>query len=269
MSQVAYSTERGSLNLRITHYLGAGPGLLVGRILVVLAIVAAWEHIPPASVKFWISGPSLVFERMISWMIDGTLWQHLGATLTVTGVGYVLGCLIGIGLGLGLGLFPRVYEIIGPFLAAFYALPKIALAPLFVILLGIGIESKIALVTLTVFFLLLNNTLNGVKNVDPDLIESLKLMGADRTEVIKKALLPATMAWIFTGMRIAVRYAFTNTMLAELISANMGLGFLLAYYSGRFDATGAFAAVSVLIIFSVIMSEALMAVERKMARWQT
>lgn len=269
MSQVASAGGRASFGAWLDDLVSTGPGLIAARILVALAIVAAWEFLPPASVRFWISSPSAIFSLTWTWMIDGTLWGHLGATLTVMSIGYVLGCLIGIGLGLALGLFPRVYEVVGPFLAAFYALPKIALAPLFIIMLGIGMESKIALVTLTVFFLLLNNTLNGVKNVDQDLVEALKLMGADQSEVVRKALLPATLAWIFTGMRIAVRYAFTNTMLAELISANMGLGFLLSYYSGRFDATGAFAAVLILVVFSVVMSEILMATERKMARWRT
>lgn len=271
MSQIAYNPDKETIawTTRFLDHLNSGPGLFAARIAVIAVIFGVWEYLPTASVRFWISSPSLIFDQAATWIVDGTLWVHLGATLTVMSIGYVLGCLLGIGLGLGLGLAPRVYQVIAPFLSAFYALPKIALAPLFIILLGIGMQSKIALVVLTVFFLLLNNTLSGVKNINRDMVEALKVMGAERSEVVRKVLMPGTLAWIFTGMRIAVRYAFTNTMLAELISANMGLGFLLSYYSSRFDATGAFAAVLVLVVFSVILSEILMATERKMSRWQT
>jgi NitT/TauT family transport system permease protein len=153
-----------------------------------------------------------------------------------------------------------------PYIAALYALPKIALAPLFVIVFGIGIASKVALVAITVFFLVLNSTLDGVRNVDRDLVQALTLMGATRFEVIRKALVPAALPWIFTGMRISVRYAFSNTLLAELIASNSGIGFLIEYYSGTFDAAGAFAAILVLVACSVVLTELLTRVEVWMAR---
>jgi NitT/TauT family transport system permease protein len=146
-----------------------------------------------------------------------------------------------------------------------YALPKIALAPLFVIVLGIGIASKVALVAITVFFLVLTSTLDGVRNVDRDLVQALSLMGATRTEVIRKALVPAALPWIFTGMRIAVRYAFSNTLLAELIASNRGIGYLIEYYSGTFDAAGAYAAILVLVMCSVGLTEVLSRIETRMA----
>ena len=119
---------------------------------------------------------------------------------------------------------------------------------------------------ITVFFLVLNSTLDGVRNVDRDLTQALSLMGATRSEVIRKVLLPAALPWIFTGMRISVRYAFTNTLLAELISANKGIGFLIEYYSGIFDATGTYTAILVLVIMSVGLTEVLSWIERSMAR---
>jgi NitT/TauT family transport system permease protein len=147
--------------------------------------------------------------------------------------------------------------LLSPFLTALYALPKIALAPLLIIALGIGHESKIALVAITVLFLILNSTLSGVRSIDRDLVSAVKLMGATRGEVARKVLIPAALPWIFTGMRISVRYAFTGTLLAELIAANQGLGFLIEYNSGIFNATGAYAAVLALVIVSVTMAELL------------
>ena len=139
----------------------------------------------------------------------------------------------------------------------FYALPKIALAPLFVILLGVDMSSKVALVAITVFFLVLTSTIDGVREVDRDMVSALRLMGATRIEIVRKVLIWAALPWIFTGMRIAVRYAFTATLLAELIAANRGLGFLIELNSGNFNTTGAYAAIVVLVAFSVTLTEIL------------
>jgi NitT/TauT family transport system permease protein len=204
--------------------------------------------------------------RLWSWVLDGSLWENLGATLLAMVLGYVIGTGVGIALGLLFGLMPRLHRVLSPYITALYAMPKIALAPLFVIVFGIGLEPKVVLVAVTVFFLILNSTLDGVRNVDRDLVRTLTLMGATRLEVTGKVLVPATLPWIFTGMRISVRYAFTNTLLAELIAANSGIGFMIEYYSGIFDATGTYAAILVLVIMSVGLTEVLTQVEARMAR---
>jgi NitT/TauT family transport system permease protein len=232
--------------------------MVIARIMLVAAIFGAWEFAPVSrGIKFWLSSPSAILSTLWGWMVDGSLWAHLGATLSVMVTGYALGCAVGIGLGLLFGFLPRVYRVLVPFIAAFYALPKIALAPLFIILLGIGMSSKVALVAITVFFLLLNSTIDGVRDVDRDLVQSLRLMGATRVEVLRKVLLPSALPWIFTGARISVRYAFTATLLAELIAANRGLGFLIEFNSGNFNATGSYAAIVVLVAFSVTLTEIL------------
>jgi len=181
-------------------------------------------------------------------------------------LGYVIGCIAGVTLGLALGCLPTLSRVLSPYIAAFYALPKIALAPLLIILLGIGISSKIFLVAITVFFLVFNNTLEGVRDVDRDLIRSISLMGATRLEIIRKVMIPSALPWIFTAMRISVRYAFTNTLLAELIAANTGLGFLIEFYSGNFNATGAYAAIMAIVCMSVALTGLLMRVEKLMPR---
>ena len=216
--------------------------------------------------RFWVSGPVDIVVRLWDWVRDGSLWENLGATLAAMALGYAIGTLTGVGSGLMFGFLPRLYRVLSPYISALYALPKIALAPLFVILFGIGIASKVALVAITVFFLVLTATLDGVRNVDRDLVQALSLMGATRGEVIRKALVPAALPWIFTGMRIAVRYAFSNTLLAELIAANSGIGFLIEYYSGTFDAAGAYAAILVLVVCSVGLTEVLSRIETRMGR---
>ena len=233
--------------------------------MLALILLAMWEYLPGADLRFWMSGPVEIVARLWSWLLDGSLWENVGATLSAMALGYAIGTATGIALGLLFGLMPRLYRVLSPYITALYAMPKIALAPLFVIVFGIGIQSKVALVAITVFFLVLNSTLDGVRNVDRDLTRALALMGATRLEVIGKVLVPATLPWIFTGMRIAVRYAFTNTLLAELIASNSGIGFMIEYYSGVFDSTGTYAAILVLVIMSVGLTEVLTQIEARMS----
>jgi NitT/TauT family transport system permease protein len=242
---------------------------ILGRVLILAGLLLFWQwgsgSILP---RFWFSSPSAVFEVLRGWVLDGSLWHHLGATLLAMGIGYIAGSTVGIVSGFLLGLAPYGARVAAPFVTALYSLPKIALAPLFVILFGIGLESKIMLVAVTVFFLLLYNTLDGIKDVDPDLAEALEVMGATRGEVIRKILVPATLPWIFAGLRIAVRYAFTATILGELIASNSGIGFLIDYSAGQFDAAGVFAAIFVLVVVSVFLTEVLTRVERSAQRWK-
>ena len=250
----------------LARLIATPPGRIAARLTVLAVLLAAWQFLPNEALRFWMSGPVDIIARLWLWMFDGTLWENLSATLLAMALGYAIGTAAGVSLGLIFGFFPRFYRVMAPYVGALYALPKIALAPLFVIVFGIGIQSRVALVAITVFFLVLNSTLDGVRNVDRDLVQALNLMGATRIEVIRKALIPASLPWIFTGMRIAVRYAFSNTLLAELIAANSGIGFLIEYYSGTFDAAGAFAAILALVLCSVVLTELLSRVEARMGQ---
>ena len=249
-------------------FFSTSAGRIASRIVLVALLLLLWEYAPVArATRFWMSSPSAILGTLWGWLFDGTIWAHLGSTLLVMSEGYVIGCVTGIGLGFLLGFFPRLSRVLAPVLASFYALPKIALAPLFVILLGVDNASKVALVAVTVFFLVLTSTIEGVREVDRDMVSALSLMGATRMEIVRKVLIWAALPWIFTGMRIAVRYAFTATLLAELIAANRGLGFLIELNSGNFNTTGAYAAIVVIIICSVLLTELLSRLESRMSHW--
>lgn len=252
---------------RARHALEHPLGVATARIVLVAVVLAGLEFFPwPSSAKLWAIKPSAILQTAWTWIVDGLVWQHLASTLVTMSAGYVIGCALGIGLGLLLGLMPPVHRVLTPYLAAANALPKIALAPLLIILFGLGYGSKIPLVAATVIFLTLNATLDGVRSADADLVESMEVMGATRGERIAKLLLPSALPWVFTGMRIAVRYAFTNTILAELIAANSGLGYLIESHAAKFDATGTYAAVLVLVVVSVSLTEVLARIEQRLAR---
>jgi NitT/TauT family transport system permease protein len=257
--------ERGTSS-QLARVLSRPASIAVLRALLIAAILGSLEMLPwPSSARLWMIKPSAIAKTLWSWLIDGLIWEHLSATLVTMSLGYVIGCILGICCGLLLGLMPRVNRTLTPFLAAANALPKIALAPLLIIIFGLGYASKVPLVAATVFFLVFNSTLDGVKSADADTVDSMKIMGATRLEEIFKVLLPSALPWVFTGMRIAVRYAFTNTVLAELIAANSGLGYLIESNAARFDATGTYAAVLVLVVVSVTLTEILVMLEKRVA----
>jgi len=249
------------------RFVASTPGLVVTRLLIFAVLLIVWELSSNTLVlHFWISSPSEISALLWRWIVDGSLWTHMLATLTSLAAGYVVGCAIGIALGLLLGFFPRLDRICAPYIVALYSMPNIALAPLFIILFGVGLASKVAIVALTVGLILLYATLDGVRDVDRDLRHSLILMGAHRDEIARKVLVPAALPWIFNGMRTAIRFAFTAVIVGELIAANRGIGYLIEFNAGIFKTTGVFAAITVLVVCCVVLMEILGRTERATSR---
>jgi NitT/TauT family transport system permease protein len=238
--------------------------LLTARVLIFVALLIAWQLASgPLIPKFWISDPVAIGGALWAWVVDGSIWQHVGATLLTMALGYGFGSLIGIALGFLLGTFPRALDVVSPVLTGLFCLPKVALLPLFVIFLGLGIASKVVLVMSVVVFLTLYSTVDGVRDVDPDLIDGLRLMGATRAEILTKVVIPAALPWVYTGLRVSVSYALTTTVVGELLSSNKGIGFLIESAANRFNSAAVFAAVVVLVAVSVTITELLIALERR------
>ena len=164
----------------------------------------------------------------MKWSLDGSLWFHSWITIQETVAGFILGSVGGIVLGFGIGRNSRLAEILDPFVLAVYSVPKVALAPLFIIWFGIGIWMKIVLAAVTVLFIVFFNTLAGVRNVDRDLTDAVWLMGAKPRDILMKVLVPSAMGWALTGVRIAIPYALIGAIIGELIASNRGIGYLIS-----------------------------------------
>jgi NitT/TauT family transport system permease protein len=245
------------------------PLVSVGRVLIVLALLLFWQWASGRLIApLWVSDPVDIAIRLWRWTIDGTLGLHLLATVEAWASGYVIGGVCGVAVGFVLGVARLADRVFAPFVAALYGLPKLALLPLFVIGFGIGLESKIALVATVIFFITLYSTRDGVRDIDPDLVASLRIMGASRREVLIKLLLPATLPWILTAMRISVSITLVTTVGGEVLSSNRGLGFLIASSSARFDTAGVFAAATVLVAISLLVNALLTRREAGAARWR-
>ena len=239
------------------------------RILAIAAILGIWQLLSGRVVStFWISSPSLVAKRLWTWTTDGTLWPQLQTTLVEAGYGFLIGAGAGIVLGLFLGQLRQISSVLEPVIFAFYSLPRIALAPLFLLWFGIGMESKVVLAATSVFFLVYFNTFSGVRNVDQDLLNAVRIMGASRRTTMTKVVIPGAMIWVFVGLKVSVPWAIIGAVVGEMVASNRGIGYLMQYSSGQFDTTGVFVGLVVLGAVSIILNEILGLVETRVTRWK-
>lgn len=246
-----------------------------GRILFLIFLVLFWQFLSDRLANpLFISSPQAVWERLYTWINDGTAWynstlmSNTAVTLQETLLGLFYGVLSGILVGVILGIQPLLGEILNPFIISLYSIPKVALAPLFILWFGFGLEMKIILAAVTVFFLVFLNTLAGMRNIDPDLINAVILMGGRRRDIVLKVMLPSAAGYILTGLRIAIPYALIGAVIAEMVSINSGLGYLINYSSSSFDTAGVFVAIVVLTIIAGILNAIVNFIDRKASRWK-
>lgn len=239
------------------------------QILIAAGFFGAWQYASGRLIKpLWISSPLEVSARLNEWIADGYIWVHLWTTLSEMLIGFAIGAAAGIASGLLLGVMPTTMKVISPLLTGLYAMPKVALAPLFILFFGIDLASKVALVAATVYFLVFQSTLTGMREVDPELVDTLRLMGATPAEVFRKVMIPSATLWVFNGLRISVRYALTAAVYGEIIASNQGLGFLVSYSRSNLDAAGTFAALAVLMLIGLTLTLLVARIELYAMRWK-
>ena len=202
------------------------------------------------------------------WTLDGSIFTHLWATVYATMAGFAIGSVLGGTLGIWLGVSPFISRLLNPYLNGLNALPKVALAPLFVLWFGLGIESKIALAAALVLFLVFLNTFAGVRQVDQDLIEIARLMKATRLQVIAKVIVPSAMSWMFAGLRVSVPYALIGAVIGEMVASNKGLGYLVQFSGAQFDTAGVFAVLIVIALLAMTLNFLVDAVQNHLEQWR-
>lgn len=241
------------------------------RVLALVVILGTWEGIVQTGLltEFWISRPGLVAGRLLEMIfVKASIWDHLGATLHEALSGLAGGSLLGILSGFGLAKWRRLHVALDPYIMGIYGLPRIALAPLFIMWLGIGVESKILLAGFVTYFVLLINTYVGVKNVDPDLVNAVKTMGGEGLFLFRKVVAPSCVPWMLSGLRIGLGLSLTGAVVAEMLAAQRGIGWVIARASGTFDTTGVFAALVVLAVVAMALNEGMKKLERRLLHWQ-
>jgi NitT/TauT family transport system permease protein len=241
-----------------------------GTVLLGVLLLVFWEFGAGLVVnRRYVSSPSAVLAELARLVGEGTLWPHLSATMLEATAGYLIGVALGL-LGAYAATRSQTFEeVIDPFLRAFYSIPKIALAPLFIMWFGLGYTPKILLAALMVLFVVLVNTIAGIKGIPPGLVSTARVLGAGDWSLARKVVLPAAAPAIMASIRICFARAMVGAILAELIAARSGLGLLIARSSRQFETATVFAGILVIAVLVMSVNGLIRLVERKAMPWST
>lgn len=249
--------------------------IFAGRISVFVSFFASWEFFsgdPGVGLaiidEFYVSKPSNIVDAILGWLEDGSLIYHSAVTAKEMILGFIVGAVLALVVGFTLGVSQTVSKIIGPFITAAYSIPRLALVPLFILWFGLGLGSKVVYVSTVVFFLVFYNTYSGVRDVDEEVTDVLRLMGARLYQVYAKATLPSAMTWIIAGLRISVPYALVAAVTAEILASNEGLGYLLIKSSNQFYIGGVFGSILIMVLLGLAMNGLMSLVERRLLAWK-
>jgi NitT/TauT family transport system permease protein len=216
----------------------------------------------------YVSKPTEILKRLFELFYTGEIWPSLKVTGQELVLSYVIGVVMGLLLGYALGRSPRLASVFEPYVMAFYGIPKIALAPLFVIWFGIGIWSKVTLAGTMVFFLVFYNVYAGVRSVDREVVNLALVLGANERQLGRHIYLPAAAPFLLLGMRMAIPYAVIGVIVGEFTSSVAGLGLFINYASSTYDPASVFAGIFILLAFVMVMNALASRLERRLLRWQ-
>jgi NitT/TauT family transport system permease protein len=246
-------------------------GTVSRHAVAIAAFLAVWEV---AMRQEWL--PSAFFGQptgIAAYLWDGfagggKLWRDLGYTVAGTVMSFVLGSVAALVLGLVFVMFPKVEHAMDPYLTVLNAMPRLALAPLFLLWFGLGLGSKVAVGTSLAFFIVLANTVAGIRGVSQDLVVLSRSLGATPRQLFFKVTLPSAVPVIFSGLRLALIFSMLGVVGAELIAAEHGLGQVLAYLQSTFNMNGVMALLVLLALLGMVVTQGMTRLEKVLLRWQ-
>ena len=240
------------------------------RVLTLVLLIALWElgarvgWIDP----FYAPPPTRVALALIELFADGSVLPHLEATFTAALLGLALGLVIGIVLGFSAALLPVLAELLEPVMILLNAVPRVILAPLFVIWLGIDLASKVALAVVLVAVLIFFAVYGGIKEVDQRLVERVRTLGGRHADVIREVYIPSVASWVLGNLKVSVGFAFTGAVVGEFVAATRGLGYLLQFAQSTYNAALTIALVLLIMGFVLVLFSLAERLERRLLRWR-
>jgi NitT/TauT family transport system permease protein len=257
--------------------------VLVLRVALALFIVGSWELTTRAGCygpdsgtcvvdPFFFGQPSGIWSQLVSWVQKGTaqgpLWEQITVTLEETVLGFAIGVVLGIVFGVALGRNRLLSDVLGPYIKAMNAMPRVVLGSIFTIALGLDIQSKVALAVVLVFFVVFFNAFQGVREVDRDLLANARILGASQGQLSRHVILPSALSWILASLHTSFGFALVGAIVGEYLGARKGIGLMIATAQGTFNANGVFAAMLILAILALIAEAFIMRLENFLIKWR-
>ncbi len=240
------------------------------RIAIVGGFFLLWEIASQRWIDaFLISSPTRILTAMIAGFRSGELIQHCWVTLQEIAIGFPVGVILGIGLGYAFGRSRLLAEVFEPIIIALNGIPRTALAPLFIVWLGIGIWSKVGVVFLLTFFLNFFNTYAGMRQLDQEFVDLARLMGARGWKLTFRVILPAISPYVFTGIRTSIPFAVIGAIVGEFVAATEGVGFFIRQAAGLFRTADVFVGIIVLMLMVIAIDKGAEMIERRALQWQS
>lgn len=240
------------------------------RVAIIGGFLALWEIASgPWIEPFLISSPSRILSSLISGFYEGDLLRHTWVTFLEIAIGFPMGAISGIALGYWFGRSRLLAEIFEPIIIALNGIPRTAVAPLFIVWLGIGIWSKVGVVFLLTFFLNFFNTYTGMRQMDQEYVDLARLMGVKGWKLRLKVIFPAISPYVFTGIRTSIPFSVIGAIVGEFIAATEGIGFFIRFSAGVFRTADVFVGIIVLMFMVIFMDRIADMIEKRVLRWQT
>jgi NitT/TauT family transport system permease protein len=239
------------------------------RIAFIVAVLALWE----VSVRVgWaqellIGQPSRIARFLAETLVGGELLQHAMITGMEAITGYGLGVILGTSTGFLMWWLPRLGRTVDPYFIAVSAIPTVALAPLFLVWLGLGIATKVALGFKTVFLVMHLTTYASLRQTPAELVDLATALGATRFQIFRKVVVPSSLPWVLSAMKVSIGFALTGTVVGEYVAANKGLGYLTLYAAQLYEMSLVWAAIIVLVCMSLVMLSIVSALRTRFASW--
>jgi NitT/TauT family transport system permease protein len=246
-----------------------GLGVTLVRTGIIIGFLILWEIASGRWIEpFLISSPTRILTSLVEGFRTGDLVQHTWVTFLEIAIGYPIGAFAGIGLGYCFGRSRMLAEIFEPIIIALNGIPRTALAPLFIVWLGIGLWSKVGVVFLLTFFLNFFNTYTGMRQMDQEYVDLASLMGVKGLKLTFKVIFPAISPYVFTGIRTSIPFAVIGAIVGEFVAATEGVGFFIRMSAGIFRTADVFVGIIVLMFMVIIMDRIAEIIERRALRWQ-
>ncbi|MES2259517.1 MAG: ABC transporter permease [Pseudomonadota bacterium] len=244
------------------------------RWLILIVTVGGWELATRAHVldPFFYSSPGAILERLYEWATEGidgvSLWYHLWVTMEESLLGFFSGSIAGILIGVALGRNRMAADVFSIYIKLINAVPRVVLAPIFIMLFGLGLASKVALSFVMVFFVVFSNAFQGVREADRSLIANARILGATPWQLTRSVIVPSAMSWIFASLHVSFGFAIIGAIVGEFVGSRYGIGLLINIAKGSFDAAGMYAAIIVVMLVALAASYLMTALENRVAKWR-
>ncbi|HEX9904882.1 MAG TPA: ABC transporter permease [Propylenella sp.] len=235
-----------------------------------LALLAVWEFFSRIGWidPFYLPAPSAIAATLYQVFADGSIWPHLIATLSAALVGLTLGLLIGAVLGFAAALIRPLADLLEPVMILLNAIPRVILAPLFIIWFGIGLGSKIAVSLVLVAVLIFFAVYSGIREVDVRLVERVKTLGGGRATLLREVYIPSVTSWIMGNLKVAVGFSFTGAVVGEFVASARGLGYLLSFAQSTYNASLTIALIFLIMAFVLVLFGLAGRLERWLLAWR-